>query len=394
MKRSSVKAGFTLVELLVVIAIIGILVGLLLPAVQAAREAARRMSCGNNLKQIGIALHNYGSTYTEKFPCWAYQVGVNESGADLSKNPMADLAAPDTRRGMPAIGQLAPFMEQDNLFKMFDHTMPLFSRRNLPASVPGWSEGIVPITVHKVNLIPTFVCPSAPESGSNYATWAKALTPSVADPWILPRTDYAPIRGVTPEFLVVVNNALPVGSKILPTGSPPANCTRDNPLCNSGMLGAPEGPAVTVSGRQEWSMIVNKKTIKYGEITDGLSNTIAFVELGGKQDRWYRGRLVEPNSTLNSSMVDWNVARHIRILAPINPTATPNPTHADRNNQTGGSQFLNVYNEDNPYSFHAGGMNTLRGDGSVSFVGQNFDLVTFYALITRNDSLSVALSGN
>lgn len=92
--------GFTLVELLVVIAIIGILVGLLLPAVQAAREAARRMQCSNNTKQMGLALHNYESTFKKLPPA-------------LFANPFASQYDDDGFGWMVAI---LPFIEQQNLY--------------------------------------------------------------------------------------------------------------------------------------------------------------------------------------------------------------------------------------------------------------------------------------
>ncbi|WP_164101946.1 DUF1559 domain-containing protein [Candidatus Laterigemmans baculatus] len=91
------RRGFTLVELLVVIAIIGVLVGLLLPAVQAAREAARRMQCSNNLKQIGLAIHNYHDTHNS-FPAGAWGWGW----------------------GTWVVSTL-PYIEQDNLYELYDH---------------------------------------------------------------------------------------------------------------------------------------------------------------------------------------------------------------------------------------------------------------------------------
>tara|TARA_B100001093_G_scaffold512594_1_gene582747 strand:- start:53 stop:1039 length:987 start_codon:yes stop_codon:yes gene_type:complete len=105
-----VRSGFTLIELLVVIAIIGVLVGLLLPAVQQAREAARRSSCSNNMKQQGLAVHNYADVNPEKFPVgW---VGEYESGEWHG----------DEGEGWGFAAQLLPFMEQKNLFDSFDMT--------------------------------------------------------------------------------------------------------------------------------------------------------------------------------------------------------------------------------------------------------------------------------
>ncbi len=92
------RAGFTLIELLVVIAIIAVLIGLLVPAVQKVREAANRMSCTNNLKQLGIAMHSYHDA-NQKFPANQQQVGVN------------------VWESLSATYWILPYIEQDSLFK-------------------------------------------------------------------------------------------------------------------------------------------------------------------------------------------------------------------------------------------------------------------------------------
>jgi prepilin-type N-terminal cleavage/methylation domain-containing protein/prepilin-type processing-associated H-X9-DG protein len=135
MSKSTVRVGFTLVELLVVIAIIGILVGLLLPAVQAAREAARRMQCSNNLKQLGLALHNYESAF-KKFPAANAGTGCRDSAR-----------CPTNTTGRARVSGLVfmlPFIEQNAYYQQI----------NSPLSAP-WSGN-----AYWTNQLPTLTCPS------------------------------------------------------------------------------------------------------------------------------------------------------------------------------------------------------------------------------------------
>ena len=130
------KQGFTLVELLVVIAVIGILVALLLPAVQAAREAARRMSCSNNLKQIGLAMHNFQLQNNHFPPSWL--PAAPSSGGSVD--------------GWSAQAQLLPFLEQRTVSESID-----YKASYKLASVIDVSGRQIPLSALR---IPTFLCPS------------------------------------------------------------------------------------------------------------------------------------------------------------------------------------------------------------------------------------------
>jgi prepilin-type N-terminal cleavage/methylation domain-containing protein len=157
-RRRLARAAFTLVELLVVIAIIGILVGLLLPAVQAAREAARRMQCSNNLKQMALAVHNFENSY-KRLPS--------------SVRPGGLTALPRTA----GLTFLLPYIEQATLYDKYDQA------RN-------WSDPInLPVTS---KLIPTFVCPSSVDS--ERLDGLPEATPWVAN--LVAVTDYSPTIGV------------------------------------------------------------------------------------------------------------------------------------------------------------------------------------------------------
>ncbi|OYP37069.1 DUF1559 domain-containing protein [Rhodopirellula sp. MGV] len=167
MKTTRVRQGFTLVELLVVIAIIGILVGLLLPAVQAAREAARRMSCSNNFKQIGLGLHNYHSAYK--------QLPVQSGGTFVSGSSNANNG---NRHLLCFLVPLTSFIEQQGLWDMISSPRAVNhdgSDRVPPFAAMGpvpWDRSYTPW----VTQISTYRCPSDPtqppanfEGFTNYA---------------------------------------------------------------------------------------------------------------------------------------------------------------------------------------------------------------------------------
>jgi len=224
--------GFTLVELLVVIAIIGILVALLLPAVQAAREAARRMSCQNNMKQLGLALHNFHDIY-KHFP----------AGAEEDVLPKPNPTGSTTYfRGTSWIVYILPQMEQQAVYDQYDFTQAYNSVAN---------GGTVAPTV-----IPGIFCPSGPgpqvykDPNTNLTTAVTTHYYGVMGPSSRANPSPNPLGTVTYNYVV---------------GNPTVN----GAYATDGMLG---------QYRDSPGSVTTKHFSSFAEVLDGTSNTLMVAE--------------------------------------------------------------------------------------------------------------------
>ncbi len=346
MLRSRRSPGFTLVELLVVIAIIGILVGLLLPAVQAAREAARRMQCSNNLKQLALGMLNYESTY-KKFP-----QGVRPGGWNGGW-------------GTSFYVRILPYIEQTALANAWPWTEknPIFftdaQARNegYPAG-NAYLRGTAP-GVNILNLvIPSFKCPSSPlpdyQTGNNAVYMASY-------PGIAGAVEASP--GYTPQRQGICCNCCTNGQNV---------------------LGLNQGFA-------SWSgMLVPNQCIKIADATDGTSNTMIFGESsdwvidvnGVKQNpsgAWQHGwAMGTSHTTVRTAIGGATTERFFNITSVRYPIGSKSYELAGVGLNHGSNNPL--------ISAHTGGIEAAFTDGSIRFLSNSLNLATLKYMCDRDDA--------
>jgi len=328
MQSVQARKAFTLVELLVVIAIIGVMVGLLLPAVQAAREAARRMSCSNNMKQVGLALHNYHSAHN-RFPYSVGWSGSIESGS----------AAPGPNRARNHRGWLLllPFVEQQALYDLANLSMAsgayVRGANTVGGPLPGAPGNPNDIVVS--TPVQTFLCPSD-------------LNP----------TNYAPTGSG--------HYSISPGTTTLQGAF--TNYDFSSPYVASG---ATIYSAENIATRRMFGF---NDSSRFRDIVDGTSNAIAVCEtlrntLDGVSQTWGYAKWV-------GNGVDAAWARGINDFRCCGWDAIPwnRPPVIGRLGNWGTSGSL-----------HPGGAHFTLGDGSVRFISQNIEFVTLQRLAFISD---------
>ena len=311
------RGAFTLIELLVVIAIIAVLIGLLLPAVQKVREAAARMQCQNNLKQIGLAQHGYHDVYG-KFTCsWDYEP------PKPPQRPTGVAHAWST--------YLLPYLEQDNLYKLYDFNRLGYTNPNAAAIQ-------TPLKV--------FQCPSSPNKGRIYSfpVPANVLPAIPAGTLTASASDYTAITGVRNWTQLVA----------------------PNPATEPDLVDIGQRQGILRGVSQELPGPFSPQ-MRIADVTDGTSNTFLVGELAGRPDVYNARRQVIATGV--NPGAGWGDA--------FNGEHWPNGTSADGNIVNGnipvGTCLINCSNFQSRgmYSFHTGGANFVLADGSVRFFSES-----------------------
>jgi prepilin-type N-terminal cleavage/methylation domain-containing protein/prepilin-type processing-associated H-X9-DG protein len=370
----STRPAFTLIELLVVIAIIAVLIALLLPAVQSAREAARRIQCTNNLKQIGLGLFNYESG-NSCFPPSGESTNFNTA------NPPTTFAVTQfVDGGWNAMARILPYMEGNTSFNALNFNVD-------------YNEATGMNFTGASTVVASFLCPSStrqPDGGNDGIDPSDPITSTFQRGYGY--NDYGP---------TCYTDIRPPGAAVIDTNTYAATPNRDQGYRANGLL------------KQ------GKTTV--GEITDGTSNTIAFGEDAGRDPRYispysegyYNGTILRvagttapglgPADGMPAARRYWRWAEpdasygvsgqpNNKFRPDNQGTDWPTPPGTSNSSPTigkfnsGTTAGNNAGNNDEIASFHAGGANCLFGDGSVHFIRDTIDLGTLRALVTLNGS--------